>query len=459
MRAFYLFDYRIWVTILLSVCLGWLWSLFAPVFNVKPVLMVAVPFAILFFLMMVTKPKWVMLLIIVTRPLLDVVLNATRVNNGAGGGDGVGMGLIFNLTVVFMAVFLAFYSRNYPHHLAPLSCWVIYLLCMLATVLYSPDRGDSIRLWWNYLSYFALFLIPFLMVRTQEDFVYWIKVLGISFVLPIFCADVDMARGGQYFEDAGMRITGTFTHPNILAFYLVLAFTFYFYILKAGYLKSSPGLRVFVKLLMIDILVLLVSTKTRNAWISIYIGFIIYAILKQRKMLILLFVVVPLMFFLPPVQDRMLTVIKDEGGGDYHGVNSFTWRMQLWQSSFAKIAERPLQGYGLDTFKYMSGQFSSNKKMGAHNTYIELLFETGIIGLLSFLALFISPLIVFFRNMRQSENRPEAQVWAVMIGYVISYLLICSADNLLFYLVFNWYVWFFLGLMLVASHRKFQVYA
>jgi O-antigen ligase len=371
----------------------------------------------------------------------------------------VGIGAIFNLTAIFLAIFLAFYTLNFPQKVAPVYCWVIYLMCMLATVFYSPSRGESMRLWLNYLSYFALFLIPFLIVKNQEDFVHWLKILGVSFVLPILCADLDLVRGGRYFEDAGNRIAGTFTHPNILAFYLVLAFTFFFYLLKSGHLKSSTPVKWGVRGLMLNTLVLLVATKTRNAWISIYTGFAIYAFLKDRKMLLLLMLIVPLLFLIPPVQERMLTVLKNDASGDYRGINSFEWRMQMWKSSFSKIAQRPLQGYGLGSFKSMSEEFSTNKKTGAHNTYVELIFETGMVGLLSFLGLFLSPLTVFFKKMRLSETLAEGQIWALVISYIISYMLICSADNLLFYLVFNWYVWFFIGLMMLASYRKYTVYA
>ncbi|MDE2027515.1 MAG: O-antigen ligase family protein, partial [Candidatus Omnitrophica bacterium] len=394
--------------------------------------------------------------IILTRPLLDIVLDSTRIGSGEGG---IGLGAVLNLGVIILVVFLAFYLKRFPWENSVMSCWVIYLACMLAAVLYSPIKMESVRMWSNYLSYFALFLLPFFIVKDSRDFLFWIKVLGFSFVLPILLADVDMARGGRYFEDAGMRIAGTFTHPNILAFYLVLAFTFFFYLLNSGYLKSRPMVGLLIRAMMVDILALLVATKTRNAWISIYVGFIIYAVLKDRKMLALLIIVVPLFCCLPPVYQRMESVLKNKTVGRYQSANSFEWRRQIWESSIPKILQKPVQGYGLGTFKYMSGQFSENKHMGAHNTYLELAFETGLVGLTSFIVLFLSQLAVFFRNMRSSQDPAAARIWTLMVGYVITYMLICSADNLLYYLVFNWYVWFFIGLMVVAAQRRYPVYA
>jgi len=111
-----------------------------------------------------------------------------------------------------------------------------------------------------------------------------------------------------------------------------------------------------------------------------------------------------------------------------------------------------LQGYGLTTFKPMSEQFFSEKSgSGAHNAYLETLFESGIFGFLSFILLLLSPLKMFLNNMFTSLKPRQARLWAILAGYMISYMIICFADNLSYYLVLNWYVWFFIGLMLVSE--------
>ena len=55
----------------------------------------------------------------------------------------------------------------------------------------------------------------------------------------------------------------------------------------------------------------------------------------------------------------------------------------------------------------------------------------------------------FFKNMRKAAGTEEARLWAISTAYVVGYMVICAADNLTYYLVFNWYVWFFIGLSLV----------
>ncbi len=451
-----IFDYRFWITALLSSSLGLVLITASSLFDKKPLLLLAWPVSVLFLIFMVVQPKWTAVIILLIRPLLDLVLNMTKVS--AGGDSSMGIGAVVNLVVIFLAIFLAFYTFSFPSKIAPVYSWVIFLVLMLISASYSSYPGQGIRLCFDYFSYFAMFIIPFLIIKTPEHFLFWLKIFGISFILPVLYANIDLMHGGHYFPDAGMRIMGTFTHPNILAFYLVLGFTFYFYVLKSGFLSSKPWLLFLIKLLMIDMLVLLVATKTRNAWIAAYAGFIIYGLLKDLKVLALLVGIVPLLMLIPDVAHRVNDVWGHSEGSSYHGVNSLAWRLELWKSAWVKILDRPFQGYGLASFQPSTEIFfPSAKDMHAHNSYVEVLFETGIIGLSSFLVLFLTPLVIFFKKMLQAVHKTQARIWAVMVGYLISYMLISSADNLTFYLTFNWYVWFFMGLMLVAVYRHYPI--
>lgn len=447
-------DYRLWVTLLLSWVAGLALLKIMPILSLKPLYLLALPLAALFFTVLVIKPKWVLILLFLSRPLLDNLLNLTKVNVSAG--QGLGIGAMFNLAIIVLAVFLSFYYGSFPRQNKVVRYWLIFLFFMFLAVWYSPFRFGAMRLYFNYLSYFAMFTIPFLVIKTKEDFIFWIKIFAWSFVLPIFCADIDLLQGGRYYPDAGMRIAGTFTHPNILAFYLVLGLTLYFYILKSNLFRLKRALTWGMKLLMLNMMFLLVATKTRNAWLACFGVFFIYGLLKDRKLLLVLLLLIPLSLCVPQIHERVITVYDSKAEG-YAGVNSFEWRIRMWKSSLPKIAQRPLQGYGLTSFKPMSEQFSDiGRNMGAHNAYLETLFETGIVGLLSFLGLFISLLIFFFQNMTKASSQLQAKLWALILSYVISYMIICSADNLSYYLVFNWYVWFFIGLMLVSERFSYD---
>ena len=60
------------------------------------------------------------------------------------------------------------------------------------------------------------------LVKTQADYGYWMRIVLFSSLIPVFYGFVDYAIGGMINPLAGKRVLSTFTHPNILAFYLML---------------------------------------------------------------------------------------------------------------------------------------------------------------------------------------------------------------------------------------------
>lgn len=399
--------------------------------------------------MLVVNPRATFVVVFLTRPLLDLALNLTKVTVGE---QEIGFGAILNLIIIVLAGFLFFYEGVFPRKNPVVRAWVFFLVVMLIAVIDSPYIGRAVRLYANYLSYFAMFLIPFLIIKSREDFLFWVKIFAWSFVLPVLYANIDLLRGGTFYSDAGMRIKGSFSHPNVLAFYLCLGITYCFYLLKSKILKFSPRVVMVVIIFVLNMVVLLLATKTRNAWIACFGVFFIYGLLRDRKTLLILLLLMPFLMFVPAVKDRVITVFNGKSSLDYEGVNSFEWRLRMWTSSFPLIVKKPLQGYGLTSFKEMSPQFSEGRSnMGAHNVYVETLFESGLIGLFAFLFLFFSSFQIFWNNMIKSVDRNLSGLWAVVVGYFISYVLICFADNLSYYLALNWYVWFFIALMLISK--------
>lgn len=448
------FDFRLLLTAIFSFAFAQGILHFLARGEQKLTLILALPFICLFGIFTIVRPKTVFLLILLFRPLLDNLLNMTKSNVG---GESIGLGAVLNLVIIALAFYLSITEGNPRFKNFIIKSWYIYLAFMLMAAFYSPFLSHGIRLFLNFLSFFCMFIIPFILIKSKDDLVFWSKIFMLSFILPVLAANVDLIKGGDFYQDAGMRIKGTFTHPNILGFYLVLGISFYFYNLKIKLVALSTKWRNLAILLMFNMFVLLIATKTRNAWIALFLVFFIYSILKDKKLLLILSICLPLSLFIPQVQKRIVTLV-DKSQDDYNGMNSWEWRLDMWKKSLDMIYQKPIQGYGLTSYKPLSEEFSQGgRQMGAHNAYLETLFETGLLGLSSFFMLLLTPLFFFFRRMRFTTSQIFSQSWALVVAYLISYITICFADNLSYYLVFNWYVWFFVGLMYLVNRFEGQL--
>ena len=418
--------------------------LLSPVLTKNIIFLVALPFAALIFMVLVLNIHATFIFLLWTRALMDPVLARTKI------GGGSGMGGVLNL---FLIVMVGCLVARFPKTLEKnryLIPWVAFLAIGGVTVLYAPSRGAAIRFLLNLTTYLCMFITPFFIVKNEADKKFWIKTLLLSSFVPVAFANLGVVWHTDLLNFFG-RLSGTFSHPNILAFYLVFVVTVAFLVLRTRILKLNAAARIILWLYIMDIGVLLIKTETRSAWVACALVFFIYGLLKERKVLFWGLMAMLLLAAVPQVQTRLKDLLSGTGGGPRHEqLNSAAWRMKLWESAMPSIKHRLLTGHGLESFPLLSVNFFSlEKKRGvaAHNVYVQLLFETGLLGFLAYLWIFWRLLKTFAERMRAGPRVVSTES-TILLAYLLGYLFVGSSDNMLYYLTFNWYFWFFMGLMI-----------
>lgn len=398
----------------------------------------ALPVLAVLGLLFLFNRRMMFILIIILRASGDIVLNSTK------GASGPGLGGAINAFILLIA-FLYFVQdpKRVPREV--MIPWLLLLGWYAVGVVISPDRGQAIRNTLGVCSYFAMFVCAFHVVRTPEDFRSMVKLVVLSSLLPAMFAVVNVAfglRGGL----GNFRLASTFSHANILAFYLILVVAMGMYMLKSTEFKLSGTQRFFLTGYLLYLLLLLLLTQTRSAWIACFFMFFLYAIFFDRRYLIYLAVLPLLVLLVPAVQDRIINSLTSGNGGyAYAKLNSFAWRVELWQSALHWMSKsRYLTGYGVESFPTYSPTFfalAGNTKWDAHNVYVQTFFELGAAGIALFLFLYYKVGRVIFRLY---ENNRLLTV--LLLCQVVVYLLVSASDNLMYYLAFNWYFWFVAGM-------------
>jgi O-antigen ligase len=82
---------------------------------------------------------------------------------------------------------------------------------------------------------------------------------------------------------------------------------------------------------------------------------------------------------------------------------TMTGRLSIWKSGLRAVPKRPLQGYGPAGWYLVAGDIGI-KHRGPHNTYLSILVEEGMIGLLLYLAMF-AVLLIRLRALPAFERR------------------------------------------------------
>src|ERR1700722_10334437 len=314
--------------------------------------------------------------LILIRPLCDRIFESGRFDIG---GQAISYGALINIAVIF-ALFcnLSRVWKSVPAKLRTI--WFPFLFLAFAAVIYSPVQLEALRRFFTYFCFFVMFSFAFAVVRSERDVLHFLKMIVLSSVPPVTYGLFQIATGRDLYDG---RIQSTFSHPNIFAFFIVIIIGIILFLQSTTRLKTSGRYRLVLTVYLLPLLILLLFTKTRSAWIGCAIQFLVYGIVYDRKALFLLLLAPFIVLAIPGVADRIndLSSGNDYLGGPAINVNAYTWRMILWESSFSYIWERPIFGYGLASFFFYSPEFFPLGRLqgtDAHSVYIQTILKWGL---------------------------------------------------------------------------------
>jgi putative inorganic carbon (hco3(-)) transporter len=200
-------------------------------------------------------------------------------------------------------------------------------------------------------------------------------------------------RDAGVFGGAGANGAGAFFAWFSLVLIAVAAFT------KKKWLRWSH--LALAGYCMYDLLL----TFSRGAYLAVFVGLVVLAIIKERKIFIFL---IPFVFtwqLIVPgaVRDRITMTYDSSNQLD----SSAQERVYLWEDSLRFIQGSPVMGSGYNTYpnldhvKIGSGVFELNDP---HNYYLKVVIETGVIGLFFFLAILASSFRISTRLYKRARD-------------------------------------------------------
>ncbi len=207
----------------------------------------------------------------------------------------------------------------------------------------------------------------------------------------------DFFNGRQmtaYFGESG-RLTGPFKHANDFSAYLSLVGILFLgmnldglhFLSKKKYFLYLGGFAM--------TLAALLGSYSRSGWFAFLITAFLMGLIKKSKVVTGAFLVILIWaaFFSPPLIKQRVCSVWDPHGG------AFSERSQLWGEAIRMIKKSPLLGLGVNTYSKNEPSYKTDTSdfQYAHNGYLQIAAETGLLGLSSFLAAMIYFLFVSFK--------------------------------------------------------------
>lgn len=241
------------------------------------------------------------------------------------------------------------------------------------------------------------------------------------------------------------------TLADVMVFSQILVIVALFAMAKFLF-SDKHGILEFISVAILTVCIVL--TYTRMAWISYLICTCILFYLKSPR---LTFVPLLVGFFIlafgpDSVLDRAASTF------DFHS-GSASQRLLMWQAGWEVFKDYPVTGVGFRGLSLIYGQYPEHSILntfnyGLHNNFAQIAVDMGLLGLLSWMGIWISYYSHLSRNYRLPQPQ-NASHWVHIGGgiVVLSFLITGIFDGNFYDSEVVLLVYFIMGLSLINPNK------
>ena len=323
---------------------------------------------------------------------------------------------LYNYPLTIMAI-IGFYKVI----ISPQSIWndqalkyfIFLFLCLWIPMLLAfPDAVNpsrSVQTVFPYLRFLfaGIFIIHEL---SKNDECFKVLIYGVFFIVTFWCIDASI----QFFIGHNLlgfpyvpgEITGMFYPRNTISHVCAILSPICFYVVSR---HSSRNKWAWLSIIPLFFVVLI--SGRRAAWVMLALcsfGFIIFLYLssanknKTLRLIMIISCVIGVILtstimFNQPTKDRFKTTLG-LFSFDYSLINTATAiRLPIWETAYSIFREHPINGIGPRGFRFIYHGYAKSDDVfiiwnlpptHPHLLLLEVLVETGVIGLAGFLSLF-----------------------------------------------------------------------
>jgi len=315
---------------------------------------------------------------------------------------------------------------------------LIYFIITIPSFINTPAPLLSLRDYSNLISLIIVFYVTIIGFSTDIEMrnAFYIFICAL-FLHSIFVDYLGLMSSHRAFGLLGVYYIDFAGLGGVISFIAVI------------YTKGIK--RILMCVILVVITLGLILTQTRNAWFAF--GFAIITLLffliikgklfyiKRSSVITLLLISISFVFIMvlftgnvgASIEKRFdlksQTVDADENADISQ--NSFASRALIWHTAAMAYIEHPIIGIGAYSFKHISIMYYKIPKKlfqefvqgrTPHVTYLQVLTETGIIGLLGFI-IFIISIVRFIIKSLKCPHTENDVVRSLMIIWSLIYIL------------------------------------
>lgn len=314
------------------------------------------------------------------------------------------------INVVYGAIGLVIFAISiimYITYVKKFSLPLIVLVCFrgVETIMTIANDGDIFKSCYNSITFLSIFIIGEVVFK-QGRAIKFIKNISCTLIILLTFNLGLQWIGISNFLGIRTRITD-FCLPLIFCLWLEFA------------LSKHINLYKFILASIITMLNLIYYNVT-TAWIAIFLILIIYLIMSiqdlkkifTKKFFLITCSSLVILILVFNIQEYFSVLLVKITGKNA----TFSNRTLIWDLSYAYIKEKVFMGHGLvnnGDFVYIWSSYTQ-----AHNTYLQILYDTGIVGLIMFAVYFISS------SIKKASNEIVEKIITAFLACLIVIMIV-----------------------------------
>lgn len=324
---------------------------------------------------------------------------------------------------------------------------VFFVLTMLLSALFSGDIKTGAKRW---ADMWIWRMMPFVIITIAVA-----EAKKCLDILKLSCMGISLGIGCLIYQgisDDG-RAAGFFGHPMTFAGWLCMFLPIFF----IGYFDDflSKKYKWISGILLVLGVAALIFNGTRGGWLAVGITLLcllLYYVMQNRKNLVigvvLLSIGTGILYNNDDFMHRVSTITNNK-------YQSNSERLLMWQSAWHMFKDHPVLGVGLGQYKdnyqqkYISPKAKEPYLNHAHNNFMQMLAENGIIGFIGFVSMFSYIIFHNLKNFYRNKNPYALMACAMTICLLLQGLTEYNFGNSAVVKIY----WLLLGCLAVIDKK------
>ena len=324
----------------------------------------------------------------------------------------------------------------------PMVMRVVITLLSALSFFWSINQEDTLTGIWRLAQMLIFVLLIWEFAVAYTDHLWIFRAFLIGMVVPMAMALVAFRSASRLEIEGGERFTGGGHDLNYLAYMCSVAVMFCIYLATNAH-PLDRFLRWYYWGFAVWVALQAVLTGSRGGMLSLVIAGVfsmlvagvgrrrVVAVVQVLAALAVIYILVKL--FVPAELLSRVTL----SGGEGTSLEDDP-RIKIWRAGLTGFTKSPIIGVGLEGFLTITEQVT-DKRSAPHNTFISVLVEMGIVGLLLYLAY----VALLFRSAWRLPRR-EKWLWTGMLWIALLNSMTCGSQR-------DRFTWFVYAMVMVQE--------